>query len=148
MLDRLREISERLANFYGWDEAQATVFVLTGITPLHRAMRAEARFSDPLPARSRITLTIDPKVTPREIADYYRAIRRDLFGGRRLRRLSAKHARLAVFAAQQPDDSTPAAQRARWNQECRAWKRPKWRYQETTRFKRDCQQALDRLEGL
>ena len=149
-LDQLRKISERLADFFGWGRDQATVFVLTGTTPTLHTIWTSARLADPLEARSRIILTIDPKVTPRELADHYRATRRALFNGRRLRRLSEKHARLAAFNAQQPEDSTVEANREQWNAQCRAWKHPDWRYRaaDVNRFKRDCQQALERLVGL
>ncbi len=145
-LDRLRKISERLAMFYGWDTSQATVFVLTGVTPRLDVARAHVQCSDPLPARSRISLTIDPKMAPQEVADYYRAVRSEVFGKRRFRRLSEKHARLSVFRARQPMNRALDAQRTQWNRECRH--RKDWKYEHTSLFVRDSQQALDRLTGL
>jgi hypothetical protein len=148
-LDRLRGISGRLGKFYGWQDAQATVFVLTGVTPKLDALLAEVHFSDPLSARSRIILTIDPKVTPREVADFYRTVRKAEFS--RMKRLSEKHASLAAFEAPQPAER-PWKERLRdWNQKCAREKRPqKWRYAERVigRFKRDCRMAVERIVGL
>ncbi len=146
-LDRLRKVSEGLSKFYGWQDAQATVFVLTGDTPRLDAIMDTVRFREPLSARSRIVLTVDPKVTPAELARYYQTVRREEFGGR-MRRLSEKHARLAVFTAQQQDDDSPDEERKRWNEQCRVWKRPKWRYKKTSQFKRDRQKAVERLAEL
>lgn len=146
ILDRLRKVSERLSDFYGWQDAQATVFVLTGVTPRLSAIVGEIRSKGPISARSRIVLTVDPKVTPAELARYYQSMRQHF--GARMRRLSEKHARLAVFAAQQDEGESPDVQRQRWNEQCKAWKRPSWRYKDTSQFKRDYQKALERLAEL
>jgi hypothetical protein len=145
-LDRLRAVAKRLKDFYDWDEAQATVFVLTGCTPLIHAIRATVMISSPLLVRSRIKLSIDPSTTPREVADYYRQVRQEAFG--RVRRLGEKHARLAAFVARLPVDLTMAQQMQQWNQQCVAWKRRKWQYKHPSRFKTEAQQSLDRLVEL
>ncbi len=145
-LDRLRVIAKRLEDFYGWDEAQATAFVLTGSPPLMHAIRATVTTASPLLVRSRIKLSIDPSTTPREVAEHYRHVRKEAFG--RVRRLGEKHARLAAFVAGLADDLTTTAQMHQWNQHCAAWKRRKWQFKYPSRFKTEAQHSLDRLVEL
>jgi hypothetical protein len=139
-LDRLRQLSERLARQYGWTEAQAAVWVLTGIPPLIAGASAEAKERPTIPALSRITLHLDPTLSPREVAERYRQIRQ-YFMGKRYRPLSGKHLQLALFAAQQPT-GTWAERMAQWNQEHR-----EWTYSDASNFGRDCRQAQRRLLG-
>ena len=142
----LRGIARRLVEFYGWDEAQATVFVLTGVTPLTHAIRATVTTSSPLRVRSRIKMSIDPSTTPREVADYYRHVRQEAFG--RIRRLGEKHARLAAFAARLPEKMDSKEQLREWNVQCVKWRKPKWKFSHPSRFRIEAQTALDRLVEL
>ena len=138
VLDRLRVLSERLSQANGWQPAQATVFVLTGRAPLIPAVR----FNVSAEARGRITMEADPALTPRELADSYRRLRRDVLGTRRVKRLSRKHLELAVFGTSRPDDEP-------WEDRCAAWNRayPKLAYpkEKLSYFKRDCEKAQERL---
>ena len=135
MLERLRQISDRLSRRYRWQEAQATIFVLTGRTPL--VPPAEAKIE-----REAIVLTVDPSLTPRQVADRYRQFRKDILGGGRIKALSLKHLRLAAFDADRPSQET-------WKKKMDAWNRSapeeEWRYKNDGRFKRDCLQAKRRL---
>ncbi|MEE8542511.1 MAG: hypothetical protein V3S94_01485 [Gammaproteobacteria bacterium] len=135
-----------MADFYGWDEAQATVFVLTGITPLTHAIRASVATCSPLLVRSRIKMSIDLSTTPREVADYYRRVRHETFG--RIRRLGEKHARLAAFVVRLPKQMNHTEQMKAWNDQCLAWRNPKWKFSHTSRFRVEAQRALDRLVEL
>jgi hypothetical protein len=146
VLARLRSIARRLADFYGWDEAQATVFVLTGVTPLTHAIRATVSTSSPLLVRSRIKMSIDPSTTPREVADYYRRVRQEAFG--RIRRLGEKHARVAAFAARLPQAMDSKEQLKEWNDQCVKWRKPNWKFSHPSRFRVEAQKALDRLVEL
>jgi hypothetical protein len=146
ILDRLRYTASQLEAFYGWDQAQATTFVPTGVTPLAHAIRAKVSISSPLLVRSTITMTISQSSTPSEVADYYRRVRRESFG--RIRRLSERHARLAAFAAQLPSDSSPADQMRRWNAQRVTWKKRKWQFRYSSRFATEAQRAIDRLVEL
>ena len=83
-----------------------------------------------------MVLTIDPTWTPHEVAAAYRTHRRTHFG--RLRRLSRKHALLAVFAATYPEPSL--GRLADWNRRHRPYG-----YRALHVFNRDCQAALARL---
>lgn len=142
-LDRMRAIATKLGAFYGWDEAQATTFVVTGIVPLVSAIRARVSVSSPLLVRSRITLTIAPSTTPREVADYYRRVRREKFG--RIRRPAERHAMLGAFAAGLSPDLDHVQQMKRWNLQCAQWKKTSWKFKHPSRFAREAQRAINRL---
>jgi hypothetical protein len=69
-LDRLRVLAEALAKAYGWTPAQASIFVLCGITPFIATVRvtrssAKVRHQADLVWARRITLDIDPAATPK-----------------------------------------------------------------------------------
>lgn len=137
VLERLRRLSERLAARYGWSEAAATSFILSGETPLCAAIRYRVRTSSTVPARTRLVLEIDPALPPPVVAAFYREVRRSLV--KRVRSLSAKHLRLAQFSVESPVGS--------WVQRMAAWNRnnPNHRYDVVGLFRRDCERAVERL---
>jgi hypothetical protein len=139
VLDRLRQLSEGLARFYRWDEAAATNFVLTGETPLMPSIETRSRVPSTYGTLARISLTIDPALSPREVADHYRRWRARIVTGRH-RELSDKHMCLANFAAGRPVGETLRERMAVWNKEY-----PNWKYKTETNFGRDCTQAVRRL---
>jgi len=138
-LERLRQLSEALALRYGWDQALATNFVLTGEIPLAPLIETRSSVPHPLTALARISLTIDPALSPREVADHYRRIRGEIVGARH-RDQSEKHMRLATFTAARPAGETLRKRMAAWNKEY-----PEWRYKEKRNFDRDCKKAIQRL---
>jgi hypothetical protein len=138
-LEHLRWLSEKLAHEYGWTETEATVFVLVGAVPEIKAITSTFQ-SKQLPALTRIVLTIDPTLSPQEVAEHYRGIRRDVIVGRH-RDLSEKHLQLAIFAAKQPEDEIWADKMAEWNKTHPA----EWKYEEISNFAHDCLQAHRRL---
>jgi hypothetical protein len=148
VLDRLRRLSQRLVKAYRWSEAQATIFVLTGVVPLIAAITGgepdelEDDANDTLPVLSRITLHVDPTTSPSEVAEQYARLRRWQYGERH-RDLSEKHTQLALFAATEPQHTTWAARMTRWNAE-----HTDWTYTEVSNFSRDCLQARRRLLGI
>lgn len=95
VLDRLRQLSERLARQYGWTAAQAAVFVLTDQPPLVPPIRAVI-CSD---SGGRARLDVDLAVTPAALAAAYRRLRRSILGPRRVKTLSEKHLCLASATA-------------------------------------------------
>lgn len=136
-LDRLSRLSTYLARRFQWDQAQATLFVLTGQTP--RVSDARVTFSPgEIPARSRLDLQVDPSLTPAEVAEEYRRARAMVLPGRH-RALSVKHLTLAAFLATTPD-CTWRTRMAQWNTE-----HPNWKYAQVTNFARDAQIAHRRL---
>ena len=77
-LDRLRQVSESLARRYKWWEAQATTFVLTDVSPLLSSLRGGFRIEFNQPISSRITMEINPTLTPEEVAKQYKKLRASL----------------------------------------------------------------------
>ena len=141
VLGGLRQLSEHLAKRYGWQNAQATLFTLTGQIPVVSALRVTTQLRSPLPVTTRITLTIDPTLTPREVAKHYGNVRQKVLG-KRHRALTEKHIGLAMFSATRPEEETWAERMAAWNKEY-----PEWRYtfEQVSNFRRDCLQAQRRL---
>jgi hypothetical protein len=143
-LDRLRVLAEALANAYGWIPAQATIFVLCGVTPFIATVRAtrsaaKVRHQADLVWARRITLDIDPAATPQEVLDAFQRARWRQ-GLAHLRPLTLKHIRLAAFAGAEHADK-PWAERLRlWNTSF-----PEWHYAEQSNFRRDAIRAEARI---
>ena len=137
VLDRVYQVSRRVAAFANWAPAHATMYVLTGIVPRAETITVEVQRRMPLAVRSRIVMTIDPTCTPQEVAAAYRQARKPAFG--RLKRLSKKHATLGVFAVTHGHLPVPE-QRHAWNEAL-----PTQRYRHLWQFRRDCRQAVARL---
>ena len=142
-LDRLRALSQLLVRRYKWMEAQATTFVLTGVSPLLSSLRGGFRIEFSQPISSRITMEIDPTLTPEEVAKQYKKLRASLIGAR-YRSLSEKHLRLAEFyRGHKPDGMTWVALMNKWNHS----QDRGWGYTRFEAFARDCTQAWQRLIG-
>ena len=142
-MDLLRALSQLLARRYKWMEAQATIFVLTDVSPLLSSLRGGFRIEFNQPISSRITMEIDPTLTPEEVAKQYKKIRASLIGAR-YRSLSEKHLRLAEFyRGHKPDGTTWAKLMEEWNHS----QDREWRYIRFETFARDCKQAWQRLMG-
>ena len=142
-LDGLRMLSESLARRFTWQEAQATSFVLTGISPLLSSLRGWIRMALSQPISSRISMEVDPTLTPEEVAEQYKKLRAPLVGAR-YRSMSEKHLSLAEFyGGRKPEGTTWAALMGKWNRsQVRSW-----RYIRFETFARDCKQAWRRLMG-
>ncbi len=137
-LDRLRALSDSLANRYAWQPAQASLFVLTALVPILPPVRSRTMHRVPVAAASRVALDVDPTVTPRELAQHYAAARKRILSGRS-RRMSEKHLRLAIYAATQEEGT--------WDDRMRGWNdaHPEARYRESSNFQRDAAKAVKRL---
>ena len=142
-LDGLRILTKSLARRYTWQEAQATTFILTGITPLLSSLRGGFRMRFSQPISSRIIMDIDPTLTPEEVAEHYKNLRSNLIGTR-YRSMTEKHLRLAEFYRDdKPEGATWAALMDKWNHS----QNKGWRYNRFEVFARDCKQAWHRLMG-
>jgi hypothetical protein len=139
LLERLRTLSIPLAEEYGWNEAEATLFILTGAVPEIKAVTSTFQ-SRRISALSRIVLTLDPALSPKEVAEQYRRIRQEVIPGRH-RDLSEKHMQLALFAANRSEGQTWVDKMAEWNKTHAA----EWKYEEVANFAHDCLQARRRL---
>ncbi|MHB1343013.1 MAG: hypothetical protein ACYCX3_01455 [Thermoleophilia bacterium] len=139
VLDELRRLGARLAKSYSWTADQATVFALSGVTPLVAGIRLETDIQTEHPAASRITLTVDPVVSPGEVLAIYSELRQKVLKGTH-RPLSEKHQRLAVFAAERRPGATWAEVMEAWNHA-----HEEHTYTTVTVFARDCTAAKRRL---
>lgn len=142
VLERLRKLCERLSKQYGWTEAQANTFVLTGEAPQISAITHNIKERE-LSSLTRIVLEIDPTMSPREVGEYYRSIRQEVQGTRH-RDMTDKHLQLAIFAAARPDGETWAKRMDEWNRT----QSNEWEYEDSTQFAHDCILARKRLLGL
>ena len=115
VLERLWRISRfPLALKYPWTSAQGTMFVLTGLYPEVRGIEAQGMMPMSVKAATRVTLVIDPTVTPDEVRDEYHRLRQQLLVGRYKTR-SDKHLRLAAFIAERPGTESWQDSMLAWN---------------------------------
>lgn len=135
----LRRLGADLAERFSWREPEAVRFILTDMAPEVRTISARAHVNIEEPAGTRMTLSIDPALSPRAVADAYRHARQHFLRARH-RELSEKHARLAAFAAVWPAGEKWAQRMSRWNA-----RYPAWKYDQPTNFARDCTQVMQRV---
>jgi hypothetical protein len=140
-LDHLYWLQDRLRRLFLWPEYKATTFTLAGLTPLVAPLTLTYHGGPLIPYRltclSRVTLEVDPHMTPRELARHYATIRAQLFPCR-ARSLSEQRMQLAVFAAGVPELTHDAMKE--WNRQ-----HPKARYTMFKNFTRDARDAQERL---
>jgi hypothetical protein len=146
ILARLQQLSTTLAQRYQWQPALATVFVLTGLSPVLQPIKTAYHWSElqtqagSVTALSRIVLTIDPTVTPKEVSTAFQHIRQYVLGAR-WRDLADWQLALAQFTLQRADAEL-------WPQRFEAWNKKvikKWRSDTVSNFKRACQNAIEKL---
>jgi hypothetical protein len=137
-LEHLRLLSEVLAGHYRWAPAQAALFILTALIPYLSPITVVYELSG-IAAASRITLEVDPTLTPRQVAVAYRHARQSILMARP-RALSQKHLRLAAFIARSPVTLPWRDRMSAWNR-----KHEDWRYTQESNFRRDCAQVRKRL---
>jgi hypothetical protein len=112
VLDRLRVLSVQLADAYGWQPAQAVVFVLTDATPVVQMLRSRVPaivFGRPASVR----LDVHPDVPADVVRDAYMSARRNVLGAKP-RTPSARSVELVTLAAEHPSWE-PARLWRRWN---------------------------------
>jgi hypothetical protein len=135
---------DSLADSFGWNPAQATVFILAGVTPLIAPVRVttpavKIRYGTDVGWARRIKLDVDPAATPQEVLDaFVRARDRHSLASRR--RLSVKHLRLAAFAGAEHADKPWAERHGQWNERF-----PEWAYAAESNFRRDAAVAQRRV---
>lgn len=130
VLERLGLLSAKLAEIYGWEQAQASTFVLTGLPPLISYVRTTMVGGVPLSSTTRIVLEVNPGVTPRQLAGHYKRARARVIS-KSPDKVTDKRAQLAVFVAGHTDGDWPDVMRL-WNE-----KFPKWRYKDAETFQRE-----------
>jgi hypothetical protein len=135
----------------GWSEEGAVRFALTGEMPWIVWGHIRVTYGV-VAAAPQISITVHPRVAPKDLLAAYVRTREELIDGRESRRLDRKQAALAVFA----EESTwaPAGWvelRERWNSEYRD-RHPEWHYgakgdPEARRFALDARSAWKRVTG-
>ncbi|MFC8845574.1 hypothetical protein [Micromonospora sp. NPDC057141] len=144
VLDQLSKLGETLADALGWQPVQATVFILTGVTPMISIVRVSSpafkvRHNVDLDWARRIKLDIDPAATPQEVLHAFEQARSEHTSVKR-RSMTPKHLRLAAFACAQHSDKPWAERHRLWNEQF-----PEWSYPEQSNFRRDATHARYRL---
>jgi len=123
VLGELAHLSEVLADMFGWQEQQATMFLLSGVVPLVAPIRVTVRRKGPIAAASRIILEIDPWTEPAAVQATYRRVRKENARGQRYRPLGERALALAAFVAERADLSDEK-RRQLWNRAHAEWKYP------------------------
>jgi len=134
-------LAESLSERFRWQQAQATLFVLTGKKPLVDLIEIKRHTNPIRPSLNRIVITVDPAIAPREVMRVYAAVRSSMLP-RRIRRLSEKHQRLAQFWGSKKSSATTGKLMEKWNDLY-----PEWKNGQTFTFKRDATTALKRVTG-
>lgn len=88
-----------------------------------------------------VRMEIDPRVSPPEVMEAYRRIRRLVTGGERIRRLSDRHLAMAAYAPEEGETWDDVLDR--WNRDHRD--RPEWQAADKEIFARDCREARKTL---
>jgi hypothetical protein len=148
-LAEAQQICDSLADWWKWDSYDAMLWLLTGAPAYVWPIRASGRFGwnytrgmGTYDVHSRITITVDPAVTPEQLGKWWRDLRHRTIP-KRYRPLSVKHLRLAKFASTLSDESWELHRR-HWNRtEC--IEHPEWRYDDKRNFHRDTVNAVARL---
>jgi hypothetical protein len=122
LLERLRHLSEELAQQYRWEPAQSTMFVLTGKIPAIPPLKVTSSFkfreeilehstSVPIHVDATITITASPWVPARTVTGAYREAQIKILGSSGGKPPSDKNLRLFRFVIERIQSlSEPAAE--------------------------------------
>lgn len=148
VLAELAEAAHWIVARYGWTEAAAVAFILTGRPPA--AVGIKARKVEPWrrpKASRRIELDVPLSATKTEVADLYVQLRSEMLNTepKSRRSLTQDHADMAVFAAKHRSGYTWKEARAIWNEQALATRRRQ--YSDTAQFTRKCREAYERVTG-
>lgn len=145
VLWRLKKLCKWLGEEYSFAEPDGVAFILSGRMPTAPRARAGFSVAPRLPARSFVRMDVNPRVSPREVADLYATMRGRLLRlmdlGSRSRAMTVQHAELAIFAAEQEAKSWDEL-RHRWNAA-----HPEREFVDVRRFIRDVRAAYRRVTG-
>jgi len=131
-----------------WSESEAVAFILSGWVPPLSKARIRTTFSHGYyKALSRLSIEVDPRLTPKEVGHLYNRMRARYMQGRD-RPMDEKHLALAVFAEKTRRDGTPWSELcARWNAEHPDWAFPPRDDVVAKRFALECRTAWSRVTG-
>lgn len=100
-LGELVKLAKDLAETWEWDEAEAVMFVLTDEEPIVDPINISSRVAWGTDWRKcRMTIVVDPVVTPEELADWYREARRGRLPTKFRLQRTDKHFALGGFWAE------------------------------------------------
>jgi hypothetical protein len=138
--DELRKVTERLVKQYPWNGPEATTYVLTGDVPFIPPIYvAPVEFRVGAFGQTKLEVTIEPWVSARTVARFYKYLRSASFTGRS-RALGEKNLALFRFVTRhtQPGHEIPSYEELRkmWNSQY-----PKWQYQSAWVLARDYRRA-------
>lgn len=150
VLASLAELASDLHRRWRWREHEAVAWVLSGVEPYLIAIEGHStirrNFNHILGSYdvlSRITIDVDPVVTPEQLAGWWRGIRHRILSGR-YRPMSEKHLALARFGASRPESTAWEEDRLAWNREV-GTEHPNWRYEDRRNYRRDATSAVRRV---
>jgi hypothetical protein len=134
-LEALSVLADVLARRYGWPPAHATVYLLSGLVPLHLPVRVVTTLTSSSGMVSEVTLRVDPTTASNDVRSAYVRARQ----GPRSRSVGEKHVRLAAFCAARPGQ-TGRQKFDTWNA-----LHPEWAYEDPRTFSRDARASTRRL---
>jgi hypothetical protein len=150
VLASLAELAGDLHRKWRWREHEAVAWVLSGIEPYVIAIEGQNakrssfnRVLGSYDVLSRITIDVDPVVTPEQLAGWWRGVRHQVLTGR-YRPMSDRHLALARFGAGRPESTTWEQDRVAWNREVGA-EHPDWRYDDRRNYHRDATTGVRRM---
>jgi len=109
VLSELQRLAGQLARKHPWQEDQAALFILTGTTPLASTLRGGIRFSDGTGVLAHkyeykiITLEVRDWVPAEEVAQAYRKLQREVYGGRNYRAPADRNVEVFRFVLEQSE---------------------------------------------
>lgn len=144
-LERLFNLSKYLGSKYSWGEAEATMFILTGLIPPLLLAQSTPKWRRYAPIT--VTMELSLHLSPKKVAAIYGKVKKRLLsfyypGHKRDRPMSKKHLELAIFYHQHLGKKG-AEMMSLWNKEHEEHK-----YDILTNFLRDAKHAHDRLVSL
>jgi hypothetical protein len=147
----LKALASYVKPYFSWREAQAVSLILTGGSPV--SSRATATITSYFinafySAFSKISLKVDPRLSPKEVARLYSETRKRYGRTGRDKPMSAKHLALAVFTEQMRDSGLSwELLRQKWNSQCPKEMRYPARDDHARLFALECRDAWTRLTG-
>jgi len=133
---------------YSWREAQAVSLILTGGVPMSSRAYTELSYHPFYEAFAKISLKVDPRLSPKEVARLYSETRKRYGRTGRDKPMSAKHLALAVFTEQMRDSGLSwELLRQKWNSQCPKEMRYPARDDHARLFALECRDAWTRLTG-
>jgi hypothetical protein len=154
-LERLRLLSDELAASFAWAREDATLWVLTGITPPLPPLTNSVLPHAGAPVLDRLSIQIDPHVPPADLATYYARVRQAYWqdSGTQSRQMRARlpdAGRMEMVAFVAPRLASGSDTQDAWRSMRHAWNRahPQSKYASDQELRADYRRARRQLLGL